>query len=113
MWLLTLAALVVFEAIADIFSKQWSVTGSILYWSFGLLGYIIANIFWLFSIREGSGLARGAIIFSVVSAVLAVIIGLVFYKESMTKVQLVGICVGVLAVVLIFWPDIQKTLFLK
>jgi drug/metabolite transporter (DMT)-like permease len=62
----------------------------------GILGYIIANIFWLFSIRESSGLARGAIIFSVASAVLAIIISLIFYKESVTKVQLVGICVGVL-----------------
>jgi drug/metabolite transporter (DMT)-like permease len=71
-----------------------------------LLGYLIANAFWLYAIKHGSGLARGATIFSVASALFAIIIGLVIYKEQVSLIQVVGMIVGVIAIVLIFWNDL-------
>jgi drug/metabolite transporter (DMT)-like permease len=60
----------------------------------------------LISIRKGSGLARGAILFSVGSAILAVLIGVLKFQEKIGKVELVGIVIGVLSIVLIFWSDL-------
>ena len=72
-------------------------------WLFAIAGYVLANIFWLSAIKNGSGLARGAILFSVISAIIATVIGIYFYHESITKVQLAGIFLGIVSVGLIFW----------
>jgi glucose uptake protein GlcU len=106
MWVIALLLLIGFEAIADILSKEYALHGTFLYWVLALSGYIIANIFWLISIRKGSGLARGAILFSVGSAILAVLIGVLKFQEKIGKVELVGIVVGILSIILIFWSDL-------
>lgn len=106
MWIIALLLLIGFEAVADIFSKEYALHGAFVYWALALLGYIIANVFWLISIRKGSGLARGAILFSVGSAIVAVLIGALKFQEKIGRVEMVGIVVGVLSVILIFWSDI-------
>ncbi len=94
----------VFELVADIFAKEWSLGNrSIFYAILSLFSYLLANTSWLIALKSGSGLARGAIIFSVTSAILASIIGLIFYKEHLTAVQIVGMGLGVVSLVLIFW----------
>ena len=105
MWVIALLFLIGFEAVADILSKEYALHGTFLYWVLALSGYIIANVFWLISIRKGSGLARGAILFSVGSAIVAVLIGALKFQEKIGKVELVGILIGILSVVLIFWSD--------
>ena len=102
-WLSFLGLLIVFELVADIFAKKWSITGYHAFWVFALLGYVVANIFWLKAIRLGSGLARGALLFSVGSAVIALIIGIVFYKESTNTSQIAGMVLGLISLILIFW----------
>lgn len=102
-WIIPLSLLIVFEIIADIFSKEYSLRGHWYLWVGALLGYVIANIFWLNSIKNGSGLARGAIIFGVVSAIIALIVGVYFYHEGTNKIQLAGMILGVISLVLIFW----------
>lgn len=104
-WLVFIGLLIVFEVIADIFSKEWSLTGRILFWTIALVGYVLANIFWLKAIRLGSGLARGAILFSVGSAIAAVIIGVIFYKEHIGKTEFVGMMLGVVSLILILWKS--------
>ncbi len=102
LWILPLLLLILFELIADIFSKQWALSGSWLMWIGAIAGYIIANVFWLFAIRDGSGLARGAIIFSVGSAIGAVLLGVILYKEVLAPIQIIGIGVGIISLILIF-----------
>jgi multidrug transporter EmrE-like cation transporter len=102
-WIIPIIFLILFEIIADIFSKEYALRGNWYWWLGAILGYIIANVFWLWGIRSGSELARGAIIFSVVSAVLAVIIGLYFYNETATKIQIMGMVLGVCSLILILW----------
>ena len=102
-WIVPLSLLVIFELFADIFAKEWALQGKYIFWIVAIAGYIIANIFWLYAIRNGSGLSRGAIIFSVASAVVAVIIGFVFYKEAITKIELIGVVLGIISLILVFW----------
>ena len=102
-WILPIIFLIIFEIIADIFAKEYSLKDHWYFWLGAIACYVIANSFWLWGIKEGSGLARGAMIFSVASAVIAVAIGLYFYHEEATKFQFIGMALGVLSLVLIFW----------
>ena len=104
-WIFPLLLLIIFEGIADILSKEWAVKGQPTRWILAISAYAIANIFWLYALKNGSGLTRGGIIFSVGSALLATIIGLVLYKESLSKTETSGVILGVLALFLIFWQD--------
>lgn len=103
-WLIPLFILVFFEFIADILAKEWSVRGFPLVLAVGsLLAYMLANTSWLYALKYGSGLARGAVVFSIASAVLATFIGLVMYHEEVTKIQVFGIVLGLIAIAFIFW----------
>lgn len=103
-WIFPLVILIVFEAIADIFAKEWSLgKRSGIYAVLALVAYLLANSSWLIALKNGSGLARGAIIFSVASAILAAIIGLLFYKEELSTVQIVGFFIGIVSIALLVW----------
>ena len=102
-WIIPLSLLLFFEIVADFFAKEYSLRGEWLFWCLSIVGYIIANIFWLNSIRTGSGLARGAIIFSVGSAVIAVALGVFFFKERVNSFQLVGLLLGIVSLTLLLW----------
>ena len=96
-----MAMLVAFEIIADIFAKEYSLSGKWTMWVAGITGYIIANSFWLNSIRNGAGLARGATIFATSSAVVACAIGVVFYKEEVSKATSMGLLLGIISIYLL------------
>lgn len=102
-WIIPLSLLIVFELIADVFAKEYSLNNTYLLWLGAIASYIIANAFWLNAIKNGSGLGKGAIIFSVASAVIATIIGILVYKEVVTKIQMVGIILGLVSLIFIFW----------
>jgi uncharacterized membrane protein len=103
-WLIPIVILIFFEGLADIYAKEWSLGNrSILYAFLSLLFYMLGNSSWLIALKYGSGLARGAVIFSVASAILACVIGLVFYKEQLTNTQMIGLVLGIVSIALIFW----------
>jgi drug/metabolite transporter (DMT)-like permease len=102
-WALPLVGLIAFEVVADIFAKEYSLKGGPILWLSAIACYIICNSFWLYALKEGSGLARGGIIFSVATAITVVVLGLYFYHESLKPVQLLGIALGIASLVLIFW----------
>ncbi len=102
-WLIPLSILIIFELIADIFAKNWSLKGGWHLAAIALAAYLLGNTFWLFALKNGSGLAKGAVIFSIVSAVLAIGLGILFYKETLTKLQTIGVLLGLVSLILIFW----------
>lgn len=102
-WIFPLALLILFELIADIFSKEWTLRGHWMLWTGAVLAYLTANIFWLFALRGGLGLARGGMIFAVACAILAVVLGIIFYKEETNIIQLVGMGIGIVSLILIFY----------
>ena len=103
-WIIPLAILIFFEAIADIFAKEWSLGNrSLVYAILSLVAYLLANSSWLIAFKFGSGLARGAIIFSVASAILASVIGILLYKEHLSPIQLTGDFLGIFSIILIVW----------
>lgn len=102
-WLIPLLLLIGFEAVADIFAKEWSMRNATWLAIISLFFYLVANYFWLFSLKGGVGLGRGSVIFSIASAVVAIILGVIFYKESVNHIQFTGLLLGVFSLILIFW----------
>ena len=98
-WFLFLLLLVAFELIADVLAKQFGVTGKFVFAVLSTLGYVVANTAWLISLRTGGELGRGAVIFSVLSGVGAVLIGLLVYQERVSSYQFIGLILGVAAIV--------------
>jgi drug/metabolite transporter (DMT)-like permease len=95
--------LVLFELIADILAKEWSTQVSGYLWVVALAAYIIGNAFWLLALKNGAELSRGVIIFSIMSEVLAILIGVLLYKEVLTPLQWTGIVFGFVSLVMILW----------
>lgn len=103
-WLIPLSILVFFELVADVLAKQWSLmTNKWWYAVAALLAYLLANTFWLFALKNGSGLARGAVIFSVASAIVATILGVFLYQKTLSRLQYLGVFLGLISLFLIFW----------
>lgn len=103
-WILPLVLLIAFEAIADTFAEEYALHGG-WFWFAAITCYVIGNTFWLYSIRHGSGLARGAAIFSVSTAVLATSIGFFAFHEKLHYLQTLGIVLGLVSLILIFWKQ--------
>ena len=59
-WIIPLIFLILFEIVADIFAKEYSLKDHWYLWAGALLAYVVANMFWLWGIKSGSGLGRGA-----------------------------------------------------
>ena len=97
-WLYFLLLLVAFELIADILAKQFSLNGKIIFALLSLLGFIAANTAWLISLRTGAELSKGAVLFSILSGVGAVMIGVLVYHEKTTPWQIAGLVLGVAAI---------------
>lgn len=101
MWILFLVLLIITEAIADIVAKEYQLHSGAIRFIGAIAAYILANVFWLIALKDGAGLTQGAIIFSVGSAMLAIVIGLILYKETLTSMQMVGVALGLIAIVLL------------
>lgn len=93
--------LIAFESIADILAKKWSEGNALWRAIAALAGYLICNTFRLFSLKNGVGLGRWAIIFSVASGVLAVLIGVFLFREHITALQMTGIVIGLVSIALL------------
>lgn len=63
-----------------------------------ILGFVAANLAWLVSLRTGAELSKGAVLFSVLSGIGAVLIGVLIYHEKANPYQLIGLALGVVAI---------------
>ena len=98
-WLYYLLLLVVFELLADVLAKQFAVSGKYVFAILSIVGFIAANTAWLVSLRTGAELSKGAVLFSVLSGIGAVLIGVFAYHEKATPYQIIGLVLGIAAIV--------------
>lgn len=98
-WLAFILILVLFEVIADVLAKQFALNGKLVLAVLSILGYVAANIAWLISLRSGGELGKGAVIFAALSSIAAVVIGLLVYREKASPYQLIGMILGIVAII--------------
>lgn len=97
-WVWFLLLLVVLELLADILAKQFGLTGKLLFGGLSILGYVLANLAWLLSLRHGAQLSSGSVLFAMLSGVGAILIGLLVYHERVSAPQAIGMLLGIGAI---------------
>jgi multidrug transporter EmrE-like cation transporter len=102
-WIFPLSMLIMFELIADIFAKEYSLNNTYTLWFAAITSYVIANAFWLNAIKNGSGLGRGTVLFAISAALIGIALGVFWYKEPVSKIQLIGMFLGLTSLIFIFW----------
>ena len=100
-WFALFLVFLLFEQAANVLGKQFAVSGRYRFAVFSLLSFIVCELPWIFSLRTGLELSKGAVLFSVVPAILAVLIGSLAYREKATRLQLIGLVLGIVAVALL------------
>jgi len=91
---------IIFEVIGDVFFKQWSTNQKLWSLLIGLAIYAIGTIFWAISIKYEL-LSSAISIFTVLNLISVVLIGVLFFKESLSPVNYLGIVLGVMSIVLL------------
>jgi multidrug transporter EmrE-like cation transporter len=74
------------------------VSGKYVFAVLSIVGFIAANTAWLISLRTGAELSKGAVLFSVLSGIGAVSIGLFVYHEKVSPYQVIGLALGIAAI---------------
>lgn len=98
-WLIPFIVLISLDAFGDIFAKEFSLKNILFLGIISVVCYMLSNVFWLWSMKTGIGLARGSILYSVVSGILGSFIGIALYHEPLSKYQMIAIFFGVLSIV--------------
>lgn len=88
------------ESFADALFEKWSLVGKGYLLAGGLAIYFVSSIFWAWSLKYET-LSKGIVMFNVVNILLGVIIGVLYFKEALTGLNMVGIGLGLLSVVLL------------
>lgn len=88
------------EILGDVFFKKWTILNKpILIW-IGFVIYAIGALFWAFSLKYEM-LSKAISIFTVLNLVIVALIGVVFFKESISLVGKIGIILGIISIILI------------
>ena len=99
-WFIPFTLLMIFEIIGNFFTGLLGATQNLLLVPLVLTAYAIANYFWLYALKNGSGLARGTVYFGVGVVILSALIGFVIYEENLTLLKLAGIGLGIISLFL-------------
>lgn len=96
--LVTCAAVI--ESFADALFEKWSLVGRGYLIVSGLLIYALSSVFWAYSLKYET-LSKGVVMFNVVNILLGVIIGVLYFKEVLSPINIAGIALGVASVILL------------
>ena len=72
---------VIFEVVADILFKKWSIESRNILFSVGLLVYFIGTIFWAVSLKY-EYLSKAVSIFTILNLIILVAVGTLLFKEK-------------------------------
>ena len=84
--------------VGDIFMKQWTYNNSWTTFILGLLTWCVGLVFLAFSFKY-KNIAVGSLIFSVSNVIFLTIFSWLYYKEALTINQIIGIILGIIAVI--------------
>jgi hypothetical protein len=85
----------------QIFAKQFAVTGDLQNSLIAIFFVLAGNLCWQQMLRQGVPLGTGGILFGVILALGMLLIGTIFYGESLTPIKLIGAGFGFVALVLL------------
>ncbi|MEI8338148.1 MAG: hypothetical protein WCF92_03315 [bacterium] len=89
---------VISETIADIYFKKWSIENKNYLIVVGMLLYSIGTAIWAYSLRYEL-LSKSISIFSVLNLIFIILAGIIFFKETLSIVNTIGIILGVVSII--------------
>jgi len=98
-WLLVFVA-VMFEVVADILFKKWSIENKNILLAIGLAIYFVGTIFWAVSLKY-EHLSKAIAVFTILNLVILVLAGIILFKENLSLANKIGIILGILSIILI------------
>jgi multidrug transporter EmrE-like cation transporter len=84
--------------IGDVFMKQWTFNNSLLTFAIGLLTWCIGLVFLALSFKY-KNIAVASLIFSISNVIFLTLLSWMYYKETLTTYQIIGMLIGIVAVV--------------
>ncbi len=90
--------LCVLEFVSDVLAKEHVIKRELLYAVLSIVGFVLANTAWIYSLRSGMLLSIGAVLFGVITGIMAVAVGILVYREDITRIHLVGIFLGIVSI---------------
>ncbi|MEN9649401.1 MAG: Small Multidrug Resistance protein [Candidatus Parcubacteria bacterium] len=90
---------VLFETVADVlFKLSYVQSKSVLLW-IGVGLYTVGTIIWAMSLKS-EYLSKAITLFSVLNLIVVILVGVLFFNESISLINKVGIGLGVISVFL-------------
>jgi multidrug transporter EmrE-like cation transporter len=97
-WLLLSVA---FFAVGEYFSKKFALEPSFKYVALILFAYILGTLAWLPAILQKNQLSITGTIWSVLSVLATIGIGILIFKEHLDSLQVAGLILAIVAVILL------------
>lgn len=82
----------------DMFMKQWSIDNNWISFSLGMIIWVIGLVFLAFSFKS-KNIAVASLIFSLSNVIFLALITWLYYKEPLTTYQIIGIFLGLNAII--------------
>jgi multidrug transporter EmrE-like cation transporter len=96
--------LIIFAAasviVGDYFAKLWSIEQRPILWVVAVIGYFFSGFFYIPTLLR-EGLVVTSLLWSVLSIVGFLAIGLIVFKEMLTGAQVVGVVFGIVSLVIL------------
>jgi multidrug transporter EmrE-like cation transporter len=96
-----LVASAIFFAVGEFFSKKFALNPSIYYVVFILLAYCVGTMFWLPAILQKNQLSIVGTIWSVMSLLATVAIGVLIFNEKLGLTGILGIIFAFISIILL------------
>lgn len=84
--------------IGDIFMKQWATDNNWYTFTYGMLTWIVALFCLAFSFKS-KNIAIASLIFTISNVIFLTLLSWLYYKEPLTTVQVIGMALGIFAIV--------------
>lgn len=84
----------------DFFAKYWSIKQKAIFFVLAVLGYLVSSFFYIPTLLR-EGLVITSIIWSLLSIIGFLFIGLIIFHEKLTVIQYVGVFIGILALIIL------------
>ncbi len=96
--LVTIAGII--EAFGDSLLEKWGLVNKPIFLVIGMLIYFISTLLWAYSLRYET-LSKAIVVVTAMNVIIAVCIGVFYFKESLSLVNKLGIVFAIVAIILI------------
>jgi len=100
-WFVTFLIFLIFESVGNFLTGILYSNLNFFFLLSILIIYALGNFFWLISLKNGSGLARGSLYFSVGIVLTTATMGIFYYNEPINAIKFFGMLLGIISLVLL------------